>query len=446
MARQKKPHMYKSGRTGRRPPAVVSMKTPSPPGTGQGRSSPCRCSAPDDKISTDACLVDSDGKHTASVDAAAAASPACHLQQCILNSVFADTLHASRLLQRTHRSSVWLGFDLAKMNSTVAASQRKRKRDQPCPSVVRTALGVLDAHLLRDDPFGEAVAAAACAAACSPDVLSGARVAIKVLRRTDEAESELRLWRTLHHPHLVPLEKEVWHPVPRSLGIDGRCVAVTMPYSNVGDLNDVTGGYDDPLDGPASLHVARSVLAALVYLHDVAGVVHRDLKLENVFLHASDESRARDTAYVRSELHAGRCLVRLGDFDTARRCPPGPHAHSCVTGMAGTLVYMAPEVLAREPYGTPADLWSFAVLMHYCVAGIHPYDEHRNSAWYNEKATQDEHDARIVDNVRLKRQHVRGLPRGIPASFETGLRQCLAYRASIRPSAAELQKRLPPGK
>jgi len=92
------------------------------------------------------------------------------------------------------------------------------------------------------------------------------------------------------------------------------------------------------------LRVLRDVSAGLAHLHS-NGVVHRDVKPANVLLR--DEQ------------------VKLCDFGSSRDLQ---HTLQQMT-VTGTLDYMAPEVLNREPAGRAADVWGFGVLLFECVTG-----------------------------------------------------------------------------
>lgn len=85
-------------------------------------------------------------------------------------------------------------------------------------------------------------------------------------------------------------------------------------------------------------HVLLHVLLGLSYLHS-NGVVHRDIKLDNVMV---------DDALT----------FKLGDFGTARRIT------NMMTTFAGTPVYMAPEVLRRDPYNEKSDIWSLGHMLY----------------------------------------------------------------------------------
>lgn len=111
------------------------------------------------------------------------------------------------------------------------------------------------------------------------------------------------------------------------------------------------------------LRVLRDASAGLAHLHS-HGVVHRDVKPANVLLR--DEQ------------------VKLCDFGSSRDLQHTIQQMS----LAGTLDYMAPEVLNKEPAGRSADVWSFGVLLFECVTG-------KPCA---RKATLDELTAELTEN------------------------------------------------
>ncbi|MCJ1277359.1 serine/threonine protein kinase psk1 [Puttea exsequens] len=100
----------------------------------------------------------------------------------------------------------------------------------------------------------------------------------------------------------------------------------------------------------AAFYMAEMVLA-LEHLHGTVGVVYRDLKPENCLLDAE-----------------GHLL--LTDFGLSKVAVDGEH--HC-RSMAGTIEYMAPEVIEEKPYGTAVDWWSFGILGFDLMTGSTPF-------------------------------------------------------------------------
>ncbi|KAH7414654.1 hypothetical protein KP509_14G004200 [Ceratopteris richardii] len=102
------------------------------------------------------------------------------------------------------------------------------------------------------------------------------------------------------------------------------------------------------LPEPDTAAVVASVANALVVCHS-HGLVHRDVKLENVFVHDKKED------------------IFLADFGVADLLAP---QEPVLKGHTGTPMYMAPEVLQGRPYDHHADIWSLGVLMHLLLTGL----------------------------------------------------------------------------
>lgn len=89
------------------------------------------------------------------------------------------------------------------------------------------------------------------------------------------------------------------------------------------------------------------------------GIVHRDIKPENIFI----SGWTTDSA--------GRKLpnLKLGDFGSSVMLQPG----QCVKQLAGTLNYMAPEVLRGDSYSQEVDMWSLGVIFYIMLSGVFPF-------------------------------------------------------------------------
>jgi eukaryotic-like serine/threonine-protein kinase len=115
-------------------------------------------------------------------------------------------------------------------------------------------------------------------------------------------------------------------------------------------------------DGPIGVAETAMVLAqtgkALDAAHK-AGIVHRDIKPDNVFLVHADEG----------------VVVKVLDFGIAKHPRPLPLAQRTVAGMVvGTPEFMSPEqLLNAAEVDAKADLWSLAVVSYLCLTGELPF-------------------------------------------------------------------------
>lgn len=107
-------------------------------------------------------------------------------------------------------------------------------------------------------------------------------------------------------------------------------------------------------------HCIQQILESVNHCH-TNGVVHRDLKPENLLL----ASKAKGAA------------VKLADFGLAIEVQGEQQAWF---GFAGTPGYLSPEVLKKEPYGKPVDIWACGVILYILLVGYPPFwdeDQHR---------------------------------------------------------------------
>lgn len=112
----------------------------------------------------------------------------------------------------------------------------------------------------------------------------------------------------------------------------------------------------------ASRNVLGQVLSAAAACH-AHGVVHRDIKAENVLL----QRPLREMP-----LEFGEASVKLCDFGLAAHCLPEDGA--VLQNPVGSPDYVAPEVARMEAHGCAVDVWSCGVLLFACLRGRLPYN------------------------------------------------------------------------
>lgn len=114
----------------------------------------------------------------------------------------------------------------------------------------------------------------------------------------------------------------------------------------------------------------------LLHCH-VLGVVHRDIKLENVMLCAEDPFAVK--------------LVDFGLAVTIPRKADGSLEEKLFYDRVGSKSYRAPEILACNGYqGPPVDVWALGITVFSLVSGFFPLDEARTSDWRFARLAQDQ--------------------------------------------------------
>ncbi|ABD12975.1 serine/threonine protein kinase [Frankia casuarinae] len=185
-------------------------------------------------------------------------------------------------------------------------------------------------------------------------VSDGAPVAIKVLRPEladdpEIVERFLREWDLLidlDSPDLVAVRDLVNEP---------DVLAIVMDLVDGPDLRTHLREF-----GPRPVEEAvRLVVGTLWALDSVhaAGVVHRDVKPENILIDTSDPAHP---------------IVRLTDFGIAQMI--NGSSRTSVTGPIGTPLYMAPELSTGAPPTPAADVYSAGVVLYELLAGSPPFD------------------------------------------------------------------------
>ncbi|KAM4720446.1 calcium/calmodulin-dependent protein kinase type II subunit beta isoform 1-T1 [Anableps anableps] len=198
-----------------------------------------------------------------------------------------------------------------------------------------------------------------CVKLCTGQEYAAKIINTKKLSARDhqKLEREARICRLLKHPNIVRLHdsisEEGFHYLIFDLVTGGELFEdiVAREYYSEADAS----------------HCIQQILEAVLHCHQM-GVVHRDLKPENLLL----ASKCKNAA------------VKLADFGLAIEVQGEQQAWF---GFAGTPGYLSPEVLRKEAYGKPVDIWACGVILYILLVGYPPFwDEDQHKLYQQIKA------------------------------------------------------------
>ncbi|KAI9026647.1 kinase-like domain-containing protein [Phycomyces nitens] len=133
-------------------------------------------------------------------------------------------------------------------------------------------------------------------------------------------------------------------------------LAIELMACSIGRLISIM----EPMKENMAMRIIRDALEGLAYLHS-KNYIHRDVKCDNIMIDWGG-------------------VVKLGDFGLAI-----PFNKS-KRGVAGTVRWMAPEVVGKEAYDSRADIWSLGISIIEMMDCLPPYgDEHENSKKIEER-------------------------------------------------------------
>ncbi|XP_032805949.1 calcium/calmodulin-dependent protein kinase type II delta chain isoform X28 [Petromyzon marinus] len=176
-------------------------------------------------------------------------------------------------------------------------------------------------------------------------------------RDHQKLEREARICRLLKHSNIVRLHESIaeegFHYLVFDLVTGGELFEdiVAREYYSEADAS----------------HCIQQILESVHHCHQ-HGIVHRDLKPENLLLASKMKGAA----------------VKLADFGLAIEVQGDQQAWF---GFAGTPGYLSPEVLRKDPYGKPVDMWACGVILYILLVGYPPFwDEDQHKLYQQIKA------------------------------------------------------------
>jgi calcium/calmodulin-dependent protein kinase I len=171
------------------------------------------------------------------------------------------------------------------------------------------------------------------------------KVAVKLVNKSlvekeETLANEIDILGSIHHPNVVNM---------RAIFDTEDILFIVMELMEGGELYEEIVKRKTFTEKDAA-EITRQLCEALSYLHD-RGIVHRDLKLENLLLKKKNSLEIKLADFGLSKLYSGQAL------QTA----------------CGTPFYVAPDVLLGTGYGPAVDMWSVGVLIYVLLSGRLPF-------------------------------------------------------------------------
>jgi len=155
-------------------------------------------------------------------------------------------------------------------------------------------------------------------------------------------ENEINIMKKLSHPNVVQMKAVFDTP---------EILYIVMEILQGGELYERIVKQKKFTEENAAT-ITRQIFEALAYLHEI-GIVHRDLKLENLLLVSKNEEDMR---------------IKLADFGLSKLYSGKNLVTAC-----GTPFYVAPDVLVGGGYGPAVDIWSAGILLYVLLSGRLPF-------------------------------------------------------------------------
>ncbi|XP_035594177.1 mitogen-activated protein kinase kinase kinase 12-like isoform X1 [Oncorhynchus keta] len=215
----------------------------------------------------------------------------------------------------------------------------------------------------------------------------GEDVAVKKVR--DIKETEIKHLRKLKHPNIITF---------KGICTQAPCYCILMEYCAQGQLYEVLRAGRN-ITPSLLIDWAMGIAGGMNYLH-LHKIIHRDLKSPNMLITHDD-------------------LVKISDFGTSKELID----KSMKMSFAGTVAWMAPEVIRNEPISEKVDIWSFGVVLWEMLTGEVPYKDVDSSA--------------IIWGVGNNSLNLP-IPKSCPDGFKILLRQCWNCKPRNRPSFRQI--------
>lgn len=161
-----------------------------------------------------------------------------------------------------------------------------------------------------------------------------------MVEKEETLDNEIKILSDIHHPHVVQM---------RAIFDTEETLFIVMELMLGGELYEEIVRRKSFSEKDAS-NIMKQLFSALSYLHK-KGIVHRDLKLENLLI---TEPNSLD--------------IKLADFGLSKIV-----AGDALTTACGTPFYVAPDILLGTGYDSAVDMWACGILLYVLLSGRLPF-------------------------------------------------------------------------
>jgi len=161
-----------------------------------------------------------------------------------------------------------------------------------------------------------------------------------LVEREETLANEIDILGSIHHQNVVGL---------RAIFDTDETLFIVMELMKGGELYEEIVRRKSFTEKDAS-YIMSQLFSALAYLHE-RGIVHRDLKLENLLL-----------------VKDGGLDIKLADFGLSKL-----YSGKALQTACGTPFYVAPDILLGAGYGPAVDMWASGILLYVLLSGRLPF-------------------------------------------------------------------------
>jgi [calcium/calmodulin-dependent protein kinase] kinase len=195
---------------------------------------------------------------------------------------------------------------------------------------------------------------------CAVKVFNKRLLAKKSFARSNPAlndlKNEIETLSTIKHPNIIDVYEVIEGP-------SSNKVYLVLELAAHGSTMELS-----PMTISDAWNYFRQLVSALHYLHEVARIVHRDIKPHNLLVNLD-------------------CVLKVSDFGTARSVQYGDE----LSQLAGTHAFMAPEMLSSSrPFaGKPIDMWAAGITLYYFIHGCTPFKSRKIPQLYEQIKSEE---------------------------------------------------------